>query len=97
MTRSVTIVNTSNWDNEPCLVNGTLLQVGEQITLAADKETNIKVEPIATLAPIMPFGNVKNRTEGHIPQVMPEVRVRWVEGGGMIREADEVSDRAPDE
>ena len=93
MTRSVTIVNSSNWDNEPCLVNGVLLGVGEKITIDATKGVSVKVEPVETIEAPKPFGWMEGREEGqvHIPQVLPQVQVVWVKGGGMLRREEDIS------
>ena len=87
MTRSVTIVNTSNCDNEPCLVNGILLQAGEMIVLESEKAQDVKVTPIKALTPIRPFGRKNSNVgEGRVQQVLPEVHVEWkdAEGGSML-------------
>ena len=95
MTRSITIVNTSNWDEEPCTVDGILLMPGEMVTIGlGDKETDrsVSVSAVQTPRTARPFG-----TPGDSPfQVMPEARVAWVKTtNAMLGRHGEITVRDP--
>ena len=92
MTRSVTIVNSSNWDGEPLLIDGVVLEAGDMLTLAVGKQQHgltILVTPVGSIKPTRPFGTTKDSGPDHIKQVMPEVQVVWKVGAGMIRKGND--------
>ena len=73
MTRSVTIVNTSNWDEEPYMVNGVLLMPGEMLAIT-EYEMSVELKAVNTTRSPRPYSS-----GGDNPfQILPEVRVAWV-------------------
>ena len=97
MTRSITIVNTSNWDGEPVIVDGCVLQAGERITIGMPKGEvkRIEVESARSVAPNIPFG-IDDGSKDHVTQVVPEVEVKWKRAGVMVKPRD-FSHRQPDD
>ena len=80
MTMSVTVTNTSNWDNEPVIIDGKLLKPGESVVIGVhhSQAKAICVEPKVDFDtdPPIPFAD----PEGTNKQVFPNVKTVWRKG-----------------